>query len=173
MKTIFNVLFLIIPLWASTDVTDSHPHWVLLLMFLSIIVAIVAVVLYRKNRNRGDTYLTHTRIAIMDKEVQIISKYIEENFSNPDLSPEFICNELSTGLSFVETLFNKELGMSLYEFIENVRVHHAVNFINSGFEGSKEELMKSCGFSDLHYFEQQFKKVTNVDLETVIENSTQ
>ncbi len=138
-----------------------------LLMFVLLAVIGVAIYLVRRKKNSGN-FLTSTRISIMDREVQLVCQYIEEHYADQELDAEKICEALSTGKQFVETLFKKELDMTLEAFITHVRIHHAVNNINEGFNGESEELMALSGYIDFPRFEHDFFTVTGVRLSSLI-----
>ena len=142
----------------------------LLALLLTVVIAVIiyAIVRLIKRDNDGSNFLTQTRVSIMDREVQIVCRFIEENYADVDLNLEKICVELSTGESFVEALFKKELDMRVEEFISHVRVHHAVNLVNEGFTGNYSELMEFCGYQDINQFKRDFKTIAGVSLDSVL-----
>ncbi len=118
-----------------------------------------------KNSNK---FLTQTRISIMDREVQIICGHIEEKFAQKDLSAQTVCDAVSTGVSFAEGLFSKELDMTIDEFIAHVRIHQAVDSINRGFTGEIAQLMDQCGYENESQFEADFVDITGVQVKKLL-----
>ncbi len=143
---------------------------VVLLLFIVYIIAkkLWAVITGKSSIDGHKNFLTRTRISIMDSEVQLVCTYIESHYNDSQLSPESVCKALTTGLSFVETLFRRELDMSLAEFITHVRIHHALGHINNGFEGSVEKLAILCGYEDTSRFALDFRSVTLNELSAVM-----
>jgi AraC-like DNA-binding protein len=65
-----------------------------------------------------------------------------------------------TGLnaSYFGTLFKKETGLSMNQYIIQTRIKHAKNFLSSG-EYKVEEVATLCGFSDVNHFYRYFKMI--------------
>ncbi len=139
----------------------------LFIVILFGLIVLVIVFLLKRKQNSGN-FLTSTRISIMDREVQLVCQYIEEHYSETDLNVDSVCTALSTGKPFVEALFEKELDMTLNDFIIHVRIHRAVNRINDGFSGNVEELMQLSGYREMEQFDADFLSVAGVKLNSLI-----
>ena len=137
-------------------------YFFILLICSSIIV--LAVSFYRKKADSG-RFLTSTRLSIMDREVQIACKYIESHYNDLELSVESMCEKLVTGPAFLEALFAKELGMSVSEFLSQVRINRAKSILNKKPEIETDEIALDVGFTDKNLFLQKFKEITGVTLE--------
>lgn len=136
-------------------------------IFIFFVLAMITVFSFIK-RKEGEKFLTSTRLSLMDKEVQIACKYLEKNYSNSDLTVEEMCEELVTGVAFLEALFTKELGMSIKEFLVQVRINRARDAINNNPSMPSYEIAEKCGYSDAVLFEQDFKKTTGLSLDDYI-----
>ena len=107
-------------------------------------------------------YLSSMRLSLMDKEVQYACKYIEKNYSNPDLSVGTICTALITGDAFLEALFEKELGMSVSEYIARVRISHAKQKLLEMSTLPFDFFSRQLGFTDGYVFQKAFLAISGV-----------
>ena len=124
-------------------------------------VILFTVSFYRKRADSG-RFLTSTRLSIMDREVQIACKYIENNYHDPDLSVESICEKLVTGPAFLEALFAKELGMSVTDFLMQVRINRAKIILDKKSDSTLDDITLQVGFNDKKLFLPKFKEITGL-----------
>jgi AraC-like DNA-binding protein len=110
-------------------------------------------------------FLTTTRLSIADKEVQRACNFIEKNYADPRLSAESICDTLVSGTAFLQALFRRELGMSLEDFIAQVRMNRARIMLGENAELSSEELAAGVGYEDSSLFGRKFLEITGVSVE--------
>lgn len=89
-----------------------------------------------------------------------IKKYIDDNFSNPELSVEHIAKELCYNKKYISFAFKKETNISLVEYLNTVRIQNAVTLMNQGFT-SVSDIAHLSGFSDPQYFSKVFKRHMN------------
>jgi len=101
----------------------------------------------------------------MDKVVQRACRYIEKNYTAQDLTVQKMCEELVVGTSFLEALFQKELGMSVNDFLNQVRINHVKLLLCRNSQMQLDLLTSSTGFSDVESCLKVFRKVTGADLE--------
>ncbi|RDU24216.1 response regulator [Anaerosacchariphilus polymeriproducens] len=87
-------------------------------------------------------------------------KYIIENYNN-NLKFEELAEKLGFNYAYFSTLFKKETGQTLTEYVLSIRIQKAKNLLLDP-EVSIMEVAESVGYSDLKYFGKQFKKVTNL-----------
>jgi AraC-like DNA-binding protein len=128
--------------------------------FVLFLVYMILIVI----RNRSDSYsfVTKTRLSIMDREVQKACMYIEKNFRTGDLSTQSICKELTTGTAFLEALFMQELGIDISAFISNVRINRARILIEKNPDTDMQTAACECGFQNMDVFAAEFKKITGI-----------
>lgn len=129
---------------------------------LALLFVIMLVLWLRPDAKR---FLTTTRLSIMDKEVQKVCRYIEKNFSAPDLSVKKIAFDLITGESFIEALFEKELGITVSDFINQVRINRANIYFSHNNSYTKEKIAQMCGFETVEDFDEIFQKITSTSFE--------
>jgi|GEM_PF-2093234 len=137
-------------------------HVVVLIICCGIILYTISF--YRK---KADTkrFLTSTRLSVMNKEVQIACNYMEKYFENPDLSVESICKALVTGPAFLEALFERELGMSVSDFLLQVRINRAKKILEKRPLEPADEISLQVGFTDSKLFIKRFKEITGLSFE--------
>jgi len=98
----------------------------------------------------------------MDREVQIACKYMERNYSDPDMTLETICAALTTGPAFLEALFQKELGMGVGQFLIQVRVNRARILISDHGIVDPEDIYYRIGYSELQEFLDDLHLITGL-----------
>lgn len=74
-----------------------------------------------------------------------------------DLSLKSQAELLGVNSSYLSTLFKKETGSTLTEYVNRKRVEHAIFLLNST-DLQIQEIAAACGISDVNYFTKIFKK---------------
>jgi YesN/AraC family two-component response regulator len=134
-----------------------------LLLIAFLFVAMIAFSWTRKKDSKR--FMTTGRLSIMDKEVQRACNYIEENFDKQELSVQLICNDLVTGEAFLNALFMKELGISVEEFINQVRVNRLKIMLDQDPGVSMGELSSRSGFQNEKQMLDNFSGITGTKIE--------
>jgi YesN/AraC family two-component response regulator len=135
---------------------------VLLFSFLTIIIS---TLLFYRQRIDGKRFMTTTRLSVMDKEVQRACRFIENSFDDVSLSVEKICDEMVTGKAFLAALFERELGMTVEDFIAQVRINRAKIFIKKEISADNAAVAMKTGFSDANRFITTFEKLCGVSID--------
>lgn len=94
------------------------------------------------------------------KPVQNIINYISFNLT-ADLSLNAIANEFSLNSSYLSTLFKKETGTTLTNYVNNKRIEHAIYLLNTT-KLPIQDIAVQCGINDVNYFTKLFKKLKNM-----------
>lgn len=105
------------------------------------------------------------------KKVVIQAKnYIDNNYHKDDLCLDKICQQVYVNESYLRSLFKKELGITISEYITSVRMNKAKELIKKG--GIRfSDLCEAIGYSDPAYFSKCFKKYFGIspkDYETTL-----
>lgn len=85
-----------------------------------------------------------------------VKKYIEEHFSDPNLSLKKISMEFLYNEKYLSTVFKKQLQMGITQYITALRIQQACTLMDQGF-GSVKDIAFQCGFSEPLYFSKVFK----------------
>ncbi|MGM9630501.1 helix-turn-helix transcriptional regulator [Butyricicoccus sp.] len=103
--------------------------------------------LVRKHNLKNYSLLTQKIITYVDTELCA------------DLSLKALSERLSVNASYLSTLFKKEMGMSLTDFVNHRRISHAQKLLISTEMPIKSVALK-CGIPDVYYFSRLFKRIT-------------
>lgn len=134
----------------------------IIVLAISLLLILFTVSYYRGKREQG-RFLTTTRLSIMDKEVQRACRYIEEHYEDPECNLTSVCMELVTGEAFLDALFVKELGLTISDFIDQVRINRAKIAMRKEPHVAIESLAESVGYLNTDRFLSSFKKITGSD----------
>ena len=85
-------------------------------------------------------------------------EYIDEFFTDPELSLKTIGDALSYHPNYISKIFNESYKMSVVKYVNIQRVRHARFLMDKG-ESSLKMLSDECGFSDSEYFSSVFKSL--------------
>jgi AraC-like DNA-binding protein len=142
--------------------------WALLgaALFCGLMVALWALLARAARKKDEKRFMTTTRLSLMNGEVQRACLFIEKQFHNPSLSPASVCADIVTGEPFLEAMFERELGMSIAAYLEQVRIHHAKQVIAWNPAADARFVASQAGFSDTAAFEKSFEKTAGVDFES-------
>lgn len=89
--------------------------------------------------------------------VQTCLDYIDFHY-NSELSLSVLSSMCSVSDSYLSSLFKKETGMTITDYINDTRVRQALILLNSSTL-SIGEIASRCGFFDANYFSRIFKKL--------------
>ena len=89
-----------------------------------------------------------------------IVRYIKQ-YHNQPITSEDICKELSCCRSYMSAEFNKYMGKTIREYINELRIADA-KFLLKYSKINVSEIAFSVGFTDTNYFSALFKKIVGV-----------
>jgi AraC-like DNA-binding protein len=92
--------------------------------------------------------------------VQKALLYIEANLAE-NLSLRTLAETLNVSSSYLSSLFRKETGQTLTDFINRRRVRHAMHLLKTT-RLQVQTVAQHCGIMDVQYFSKIFKKVAGV-----------
>ena len=135
----------LIPLWSDSLSRASA---------LSIDIASESALLYAFSRFSSDE---KKKGDVVNRAV----RFLEENFTEPDLSLAEVANALGYNNKYLSHIFKEKVGMSFSEYLRMLRIKHAVMLFDHGLDSVKNVAFLS-GFSDPLYFSSVFKSTVGI-----------
>ena len=90
-------------------------------------------------------------------------KYIEENFSDPDMSLKQAADAVFSNASYLSRMFKKETGENLTDYVTKKRIEKSIELLNTT-DMRVYEIAEEVGFRDPHYFSISFRKQMGVTI---------
>lgn len=89
----------------------------------------------------------------------LIQKVITQMDSDltADLTLNTLAHKLNVNPSYLSTLFKKETGVTLTEYVNRRRIEHSILLLNST-SLQIQTIAQHCGIPDVNYFTKMFKK---------------
>lgn len=109
----------------------------------------------------GDKYTKTLEKSTTNDAASIIKKYIDDHYSDSELSLAKISKDLSYSSKYVSYIFKKSLKINLSSYLNTLRIQHACTFIGQNLTSIKD-ISYMCGFNDPLYFTKVFKEKTGV-----------
>ena len=98
-----------------------------------------------------------TVTSLDEKFLQTAVEVVEKHMMNTDFNVEMMVREIGYSRSNLYLKFKELTGLSSSEFIRNIRLKRAIQFLDSS-DLSVKEIMFQTGFSTASYFSKCFKK---------------
>ena len=95
---------------------------------------------------------TRSYSPVIQKAVDFICLNLKD-----DLSLSTLADQLSIHKSYLSSLFKRETGTTLTDFVTDRRISHAIYLLNTTNE-QIQEIASSCGIPDLSYFTKIFRR---------------
>ena len=92
--------------------------------------------------------------------IRKVVAYLETDLS-ADLTLNNLASHLGVNASYLSTLFSKEMGTSLTDYVNHYRIEHAQTLLANTDVPIKDIALR-CGIGDIHYFTRLFKKISGV-----------
>lgn len=94
-----------------------------------------------------------------ERQAMVAVDYLEQNYSNSELSLNSICEYLNISTSRFSSIFKESTGKTFTEVLTNIRMERAKELLTQT-SLKNYEIAEKVGFSDPHYFSIAFKKMT-------------
>lgn len=109
----------------------------------------------------GDRIIKISEKNQMNNATSRIQKYLDDHYSDRELSLAKISDELSYSRKYVSYVFKKNLKINLSSYLNTLRIQHACTFIKQNITSIKD-ISYMCGFNDQQYFTKVFKEKTGI-----------
>lgn len=105
-----------------------------------------------------------TRILIQEDEADTLAKkillYVQNHFTEPELSLAKISEEFHLSQSYVTRIIKQERGKSFSGLLAQLRLDKAVEMLADSQELKLWVIASACGYTSQHYFSRVFKNAT-------------
>lgn len=92
--------------------------------------------------------------------IEQAKEYMHLNFSMSDLTLDKVASKVNVSPNYFSSLFNQEVGMTFIEYLTDIRMETAKNYLR-GSNRKITEIGFLVGYQDSHYFSYIFKKTQN------------
>ena len=89
--------------------------------------------------------------------VERAKEYINNNYSDYEISVEKLCNELHVSPTYFSTIFKKETEMNFVNYLTTIRLEEAVKLLNTT-DDKTYIIASKVGYPEANYFSYVFKK---------------
>jgi two-component system response regulator YesN len=87
--------------------------------------------------------------------------YIEQHYSDPDLSFRRLCEALFVSSSYLSKIFKQDTGDTFVDYLTKIRIQKALLLISSP-QHRMYEIASLVGYKSQHYFSAAFKRILGV-----------
>lgn len=102
-------------------------------------------------------YMREKRENTTKRVIEEAKRYIQANFTNPDLSLEMICKELHMSTAYFSTIFKKETGQSYIGYLTELRLKLAMDLLKNT-DKKTYVIAGEVGYPEQNYFSYVFKR---------------
>lgn len=88
-------------------------------------------------------------------------RFIDENYSNPDLSVDMVAESIGVSAGYLSRLFRKETDYTMVTYLVNRRIRAAKDMLKD-YSHKVYEVAELVGYRDIAYFSATFKKCVGV-----------
>lgn len=96
------------------------------------------------------------------KHDQEIFQYVDENFSDPDISLAAIGERFAVSTKYITSLFKQRVGITYLQYVQERRIAQAVHQLRHT-EESLEEIAKKSGYTNMLTFRRNFKAIMGMN----------
>jgi len=91
------------------------------------------------------------------KKLQLALDYLHENFDSPQTTIEAVASHVGASSVYLRRLFKNAFGKNPLQYLNDMRIEHAVSLLRSGYY-SVGEASALSGFNDAKYFSGVYKR---------------
>lgn len=134
---------------------------------------LIEALLYYTFYNLNIEYPTKRRknSATKDEQLRAAITYLRQNFEDSSLSIIDLCNKMDLSRSYLYTLFKNNLGLSPQQFLINLRMEQAKEYL-ANTDNTIQEISRIIGYNDEFTFSKAFKKYSGFSPKVYRQNLT-
>ena len=95
------------------------------------------------------------------KTLRKVLEYIDENYSNEDLSLNHVAEQVKVSANYLSAIFSQSMQKTFIEYVTGKRIEKAKKLLRTT-DRSSGEIAAEVGYQDPHYFSFVFKKTQGV-----------
>ena len=95
------------------------------------------------------------------KTLRKVLEYIDENYSNEDLSLNHVAEQVKVSANYLSAIFSQSMQKTFIEYVTGKRIEKAKKLLRTT-DRSSGEIAAEVGYKDPHYFSFVFKKTQGV-----------
>src|SRR3989339_338951 len=103
--------------------------------------------------------LIQSSLSRTERILDEVIKYVEQNFADPYLSLNMVCDQFDISISYLSMLLKKEKNVTFNKYVIEVRMEHAKNLLKQS-PLKIVDVANQCGYNEVYYFSHSFKKYT-------------
>lgn len=96
-----------------------------------------------------------------EKQISVITKYINSNYSSPDLTVQKLADEFAYNPSYLSRIFKQYNGISPAKYIIVQRMRAAIDMLNEN-RYTISQIAYALGYKNQFYFSKEFKRYYGV-----------
>ncbi len=108
-------------------------------------------------QNQTKSYISDSKLAIIQPSV----KYLEKNYSDPELDVDTLAHQSNIGTSYFRRLFTSAYMAPPAKYLRKIRISKARDLLIS-MSHSIGEIAGLVGYTNIYYFSNAFKKETGI-----------
>lgn len=120
---------------------------------------IAAVFAYRSFNRRRKRKKEEARTHSLHPVIKTIIAYVNQAYVDPELNRSRIAQHVGLHERYVTSLFQQNMQVGLADYINRVRVEHAVELLDTT-EKQVDEIAREVGFRSIGSFNRAYRKVT-------------
>lgn len=103
--------------------------------------------------------LIQSSISRTKRLLEEVIRYVEQDFANPLLSLNIVCDRFDISISHLSMLLKKEKNVTFNKYVIEVRMEHAKKLLKQS-PLKIVDIANQCGYNEVYYFSHSFKKYT-------------
>ncbi|MBL8026807.1 MAG: helix-turn-helix domain-containing protein [Fibrobacteres bacterium] len=156
--------------WAGTERSNNNnpSEWGTLILMppkkktgyliIALLIAILASVFIKMQLRKRKLGKSDIKPEEKNQIADFLTTYLENNFSDPEMSLSKAANELRMSGSHLRHSLKKATGKSFSDVLRDLRLNKAREMLTKRVDMNVTQISIECGFSSLEYFTQFFKK---------------